>query len=410
MASVIVSEDGVGPWYFGLGLKPGATIGTLVGIDDSLIDQLFKYQTFLKKCEDALIANNLDVLKPITTISNTYTSRYTPTDRDAFKQIPMTEFTTTTSNWGLEFTTIWQRFYEYTSSTGEKLYFRLDFGISAKPGTSGTYEFYETTAYCVTVGTSLGSENVEHIIGQRYFPHVPDRASLNQIHSKFTTTTDFYFAANEDTVFFSFGGYRAARYGALDGRLALAIYPGTLPSGPVFTLFDRYSADVPKITEAGVYFPPRLATSADTSNFITVATPSSVSGSGTASLAKVVLQNGVFETANTGCLCTEVRAGASVGRIYGMPFTMAISSGMLVAKDLMLLTDPDISSFNIQDYPFYVGENKKTVVRLPCMGQTAVGHSKVSSLISFSDGHPDTFRAMAQTVLGVLLDESPVFY
>lgn len=425
MASVIVSELGVAPWTFGLGLAAaslGTTLETIGGINENIIDQLFKYQTFLKKCEDAMTAQGLNIFKPIETIINTYTLRYTPTDRNAFKQISMAEFTSVTANWATQFTTLWQRYYEYSPASGGKLYVRLDFGIMGRPAASSGREFYEMSGYRVVVGKAMGSTDIEQVIGQRYFPHISSVPSSNNNHSKVILSTNFYFAASEESVFFSFGGYRLSRQGYLDGRLDSAVQPATLHSGPIFTSFDVFAAEVPQTTEPGVYFPPILSTSmvASPENGLTLANPtslaSSTSGDVTGFMAKILIPSGTFEIANCGVLPSETRTTATAGRVFGMPFSIVISNGILVAKELVLMIDPNILSFDVEFFPFYIAANKKTVMKLPCIAQgtfTTPTTPTVPDLLNantVSMSSRDSARANGQTVFGVLLDETPVYY
>lgn len=413
MASVYVSEIGV-PWVFGLGLKPGSSVQTLVGIDAAIMGQLFKYQTFLKKCEDAMIAQGLEVFKPIE-VSKDLTNAYTPTDFEAFKALPFAEFTAVTANWGFGFSTLWQRYYEFTTPSGRKLYVRLDFGICSKPHESSpTYNFFQLSGYRVSVATSMGTMDVSNILYQRVFPFHADRDSHYGAHTRQNRSTDLIFAASESTVFFSFGGTRFVRYGVMDGRVSSAIKPETLSYGPILTEFDLYAADVPKTQVAGVYFPPKLGVNSSISSaMITSVVGGLDAGTGsqyTPSFSRVVTENGTYSLATTGVLPTELRSGTGLSRVYGMPFVLACSSGMLVAKDLVLMTDPDISSFNVQLLPFFVGENEKKVVRLPCLGQSISGQGGSSEYLDFAYSAQDTIRATGQTVLGVVLDAATALY
>lgn len=415
MASVIVSELGIAPWAFGLGLSAatsGSTLETIGGSTSDIIDQLFKYQTFLKKCEDAMTAQGLEVFKPIETIVNTYTSRYTPTDRDAFKAISMDEFTSVTSNWATQFTTLWQRFYEYSPSTGGTLYVRLDFGIMGKPAASSAREFYEMSGYRVVVAKAMGTNDVEQVIGQRYFPHIASTGSNSYTHSKINTSTNFYFCASENSVFFSFGGYRLARYGHMDGRLNTAAPPPTLHCGPIFTQFDVYNAEVPTTVEPGVYFPPSLysSTSSSPAQGMTLANPTVLAGIGSGNMGKFTLPSGMFETAFCGALASEVRSTPTAGRVFGMPFSMVINNGMIVARELVLMIDPNISSFDIEFLPFFIGVNEKTVAKLPCIAQGLFATSDLANADNVSSYAGESARATGQTVFGVLLDETPVYY
>lgn len=418
MASVIVSELGVAPWAFGLGLlaaTSGSTLETIGGSTSDIIDQLFKYQTFLKKCEDAMTAQGLEVFKPIETIVNTYTSRYTPTNRNAFKQISMAEFTSVTANWATQFTTLWQRFYEYSPSTGGKLYVRLDFGIMGKPAASSGREFYEMSGYRVVVAKAIGANNVEQVIGQRYFPHIASTSFSGYVHSKIDVSTNFYFCASENSVFFSFGGYRLGRYGNMDGRLDSAVPPPTLHCGPIFTPFDVYNAEVPTTFEPGVYFPPQLLGSVSSSppSALTVASPTvlaGVNGNPSGNMGKFLLPSAVFETAFCGALASEVRTTATAGRGFGMPFSMVINDGMLVARELVLMIDPNISRFDVEFLPFFIGANKKTVAKLPCIAQGLFATSELINANTISSYAMESARATGQTVFGVLFDETPVYY
>lgn len=418
MASVIVSEIGIAPWTFGLGLAAatsGSTLETIGGSTPDIIDQLFKYQTFLKKCEDAMTAQGLEVFKPIGTIVNAYTARYTPTNRNAFKMIPMDEFTPVTANWGMHFTTLWQRFYEYSPSTGGKLYVRLDFGIMGKPqSTTSDRAFYEMSGYRVVVAKTIGANNVEQVIGERYFPHIASTGSSGYMHSKINASTDFYFCASKYSVFFSFGGYRLARSGYLDGRLDSATVPATLHCGPIFTPFNVYNAEVPTTVEPGVYFPPKLLSSADSTptSPMTAANPTGVvaTSSSSGALCKFILPSGVFETAFCGVLASEVRTTSTAGRVFGMPFSMVVNNGMIVARELVLMIDPNISSFGVEFLPFFIGANKKTVAKLPCIAQNLVGAIAYNYATDVSIRAGESARATGQTVFGVLLDETPVYY
>lgn len=416
MASVLVSEQGIAPWAYGLGLLPGATLGTLANIDNDIINQLFKYQTFLKKCEDAMIAQGMTVLTPITSISNKYTARYTPDDIDTFKAIPMNEdFAAVGGSYASYFATIWQRFYEYKPAAGGKLYVRLDFGIQGRPPStsqSQKFEYYQTSAWRITVASGLGVDDLVNPLNSRIFPHTAQQGQVSYAHQKYNLTTDFFFAATKNTVFFGFGGYRLSRVGIMDGRLPTASIPSTLMSGAVLAPFDMYRADVPKTVEAGLYLPALLGSQLGNNtpdSSLTCATPGYMYGSGTQYLAKVVLSSGTYSTANTGVMCTELRTSSDVGRIYGMPFTMAIQSGLIVAHDFMVFTDPDISSMTTQEYPFYVGETQRSLLRIPCINQTIMGREYWGG-IAWSYTVEDTFRAPGQTQLGVLLDEAVVRY
>lgn len=414
MASVVVSEIGIAPWYFGLGLSPfssGATIETIVGSTPELVDQLFKYQTFLKKCEDAMVAQGLEVFKPIETVVNTYTERYTPTDRDTFKSISMSEFTATTSGNATGFTTLWQRYYEYSPAVGGKLYVCIDFGIMGRPHASNAVtNRWQMTGYSVTIGKAIGSNGIEQIMGSRYFPHIANHSSSNYAHNTHSLSTHFYFTASENSVFFSFGGYRCARFGNMDGRLSSALFPSTMHSGPIFTPFSVYAAEVPTTIVPGVYFPPRLSVtnSSSPASPLTVGSPSTIVSGG---YAQFLLPLGVFETAYCGALCSELRSTSAAGRVFGTPFSMVINNGMIVASELIQMIDPDISSFDVDFLPFYIGENKKTVVKLPCIAQgvSYVGNDPNTAATLSSYGG-ETVRASGQTVFGVLLDETPVYY
>lgn len=415
MASVYVSEIAV-PWVFGLGLTPGATVQTLGGMDSAILAQLFKYQTFVKKCEDALTAQNMEVFKPIE-VDTPLTNAYMPNDFEAFKSLPFAEFTAVTSNWGLGFSTLWQRYYEFTTPSGRKLYVRFDFGICSKPHAStASYNMYQISGYRVTIAKTMSTTEVDNVLYQRVFPFQADRPNNSFTHSRYNISTDLIFAASESTVFFSFGGTRFVRFGEMDGRTSDAIKPETLSYGPILTEFDLYAADVPKTQVAGVYFPPKLG--ANSSNRIaspmfTPALGGLDAGGGsqyTPSFSRVVTENGTYTLASTGVLPTELRSGTGLSRIYGMPFTLACSPGMLVAKDLVLMTDPDISSFNVQLLPFFVGENEKKVARLPCLGQTVSGQASSSENLSFSYSSSESIRVTGQTVLGVVLDAAATLH
>ena len=415
MASVYVSEIAV-PWIFGLGLTPGSSVQTLGGIDVPIMQQLFKYQTFLKKCEDAMVAQGLEVFKPIA-VSKALTDAYTPTDFEAFKALPFAEFTSVGYNWGTGFSNLWQRFYEFTTPNGRKLYVRFDFGICSKPYAGmPTYNLHQLSGYRVTIATSMGTTDVDNILYQRVFPFHADRSLDGGTHTKQNTFTDLIFTASERSVFFSFGGTRFARFGTMDGRVSNAIKPETLSYGPILTEFDLYAADVPKTQVAGVYFPPKLGVNLNNSIPSAMFTPALGgldAGTGsqfTPSFSRVVTENGTYSLATTGVLPTELRSGTGLSRVYGMPFTLACSSGMLVAKDLVLMTDPDISSFNVQLLPFFVGENEKKVVRLPCLGQSISGQGASSNYLNFSYSSPETIQATGQTVLGVVLDAATALY
>src|SRR5690606_13905759 len=148
----------------------------------------------LKKCEDAMTAQGLEVFKPIETVVNTYTARYTPTDRDAFKSISMSEFTAATSNNATGFTTLWQRYYEYSPAVGGKLYVSIDFGIMGRPHASDAIKNrWQMTGYSVTIGKAIGLNGIEQIIGGRYFPHIANHSSSNYSHATYSLSTHFYF-------------------------------------------------------------------------------------------------------------------------------------------------------------------------------------------------------------------------
>lgn len=366
-------------------------ISGMIGITDEWINYLWNFQKYLKKIEDSLTANGLNMLQNVA-CSDTLAANFYPSSKTSFQAINFT-WASSTNNFN-SITPLWRRYYKYLpSETTTPIYICIEGGLKGGNATAQNSTSRVTAHLSLSISTSF-SETIGLLgnITTHYFPTAYDLSSSTS-GGVGSVSGNLYFYTNGDDFYLSLMSLqnigKSYDYLILGRTSTSYTTPNNFPRGIIFSKSRVFVSGMQPSFEPVCIMPPvflghsngGLSTPAlNISSLITATrfiTVSSVNYMGVKALVDECV-----ETVKT------------QGRIIAEPFTFTdLGGNYYVLPKVIMLVDPDRSTLNIYEQNLSLfGESKKIAI-IPLM-------------LTLSTINSSIYNNIGATTIGMMLDDS----
>lgn len=366
-------------------------ISGMIGITDEWINYLWNFQKYLKKIEDSLTANGLNMLQNVA-CSDALAANFYPSSKTSFQAINFTWASSADSFRTI--TPLWRRYYKYLpSETTTPIYIRIEGGLKGGNATAQNSMSRVTAHLSLSISTSF-SETIGLLgnITTHFFPTAYD--SVSQSYGGVGSISgNLYFYTNGDDFYLSLMSLqnigKSYDYLILGRTSASYTTPNNFPRGIIFSKSRVFVSGMQPSFEPVCIMPPVFSYydqyglinfALNTPNLITATrfiTVSSVNYMGVKALVDECV-----ETVKT------------QGRIIAEPFTFTdLGGNYYVLPKVIRLVDPDRSTLNVYEQNLSLfGESKKIAI-IPLM-------------LTLSTINSSIYNNIGATTTGIMLDDS----
>ncbi|WP_288401728.1 hypothetical protein [uncultured Acinetobacter sp.] len=376
------------PVYYQTG---NLAISDMIGITDEWINYLWNFQKYLKKIENSLTANGLNMLQNIT-CSDTLAANFYPSSKTSFQAINFT-WTSSTNNFNI-ITPLWRRYYKYLpSETTTPIYLCIEGGLKGGNATSQNSSSRVTAHLSVSISTSF-SETIGLLgnITTHFFPTAYDLSSSSP-GGVGNFSGNLYFYTNGDDFYLSLMSLqnisKSNDYLILGRTSASYTTPNNFHRGIIFSKSQVFVSGMQPSFEPVCIMPPVFTGFNSTGLTASALNISSLNISTRFITVSSVNYMGVKALVDE---CVETVK--TQGRIIAEPFTFTdLGGNYYVLPKVIRLVDPDRSTLNVYEQNLSLfGEAKKIAV-IPLM-------------LTLSTVNSSIYNNIGATTIGMMLDDS----
>lgn len=368
-------------------------ISGMTGITDEWINYLWNFQKYLKKIEDSLTANGLNMLQNIA-CSETLAANFYPSSKTSFQAINFTWASAASANNFSSITPLWRRYYKYLpSETTTPIYLCIEGGLKGGNATSQNSSSRVTAHLSLSVSTSF-SETAGLLgnIATHFFPTAYDSASATT-GGVGNFTGNLYFYTNGDDFYLSLMSLQNVNksndYLILGRTSASYTTPNNFQRGIIFSKSQVFVSGMQPTFEPVCIMPP-VFTAMNSSGLLNSALNISSLNIST----RFITVSSVNYMGVKALVDECVETVKTQGRIIAEPFTFAdLGGNYYVVPKLIRLVDPDRSTLNIYEQNLSLFGEVKKIAIFPLM-------------LTLSTVNSVTYNNIGATTIGMMLDDS----